>query len=175
MSALEELEFPVPRPEVLCARFAARVHPPSWPIALALACAFGSLALLAVLWSTLAGLFVFVLAEGLAYLTFIQLRKRRIAVIHDLVRDGQLRDMVLVAPNQLRPVEGEIVLRCGFERSFAVKPGDLLRVLYKPSLPAVIAFDEERRMHRGSVEWARSHKMAGEMPHRRHNGSIARV
>jgi hypothetical protein len=85
-------------------------------------------------------------------------RKHRLEIVQQLLRNGRVSDMVIVARGHshdnivaLQMKSGGPTLVCNFEHDFETKPGTTMRVLWSPSSPPVLACDEQGRIHVGQM------------------------
>jgi len=162
MSLLAELDTTTPRSEKECRRFARRIDP-WWRNVGVLAGCGPLLAFVPVdsLAAKLAALWAFVVIELYALRAHVRWRRRRFKLVHDLIRNGQVFDMVIVARGhsadniiafQMR--HGGPTLVCGFDRipdNVELKPGTTMEVLWSPPVSPVLACDDRGRVHVGHM------------------------
>lgn len=159
MSLLGELDTTTPRSEEQCRRFARRIDPWWRSVGVLVACGL-ALALVLLAFDSfaarLAGVWSFIVVEAYAVRAHLRWRHRRFKLERDLIRNGQVFDMVIVAHGvdnivafQMR--HGGPTLVCGFDRDVELKPGATMHVLWSPPVSPVLACDDDGRVHVGHM------------------------
>jgi len=176
MTPLEELSVATPRSEALSKRYARRMDP-WWGFVIAgaiwVVCTLviSSLATMKIgdalgyedgsTGAQILSLSLLGAGAGLAVVTFVWWRRRRLASKEKLVRDGKLLEMEVTGrPFQLGgsrtrtavDLEGpDRSLRCVFNRWFLPGKGETIHVLHHPEVSHVVAFGRSGAMYSGHV------------------------